>query len=175
MGLLGPRPEPRIFKDIKGNPGKRALNQNEPQPDPLDDFAAPEHVAEDKLALKKWEEAVQVLHRMKVMTEADTETLARYCLIWSHWMQMREQCRQLGRQVIHYEPDPNRTDGRLRVKWAQPAPWAVDEKSARKDLLQIEREFGLTPSSRSQVTIHSDTNDDPFAAFITRRSSRARA
>jgi len=175
MGKRGPSGEPTHLKLLKGNPGKRVLNDNEPQPEMLDDFIAPPHVFEDDLAARKWDEAVRVLHDMGVMTEADVETLARYCLLWSHWMAMREQCKQLGRQIIHYEADPNRTDGRLRIRWAQPAPWAVDEKAARKDLLQLEREFGLTPSSRSQVTIHSNKADDPLEAFISKRSDRAGA
>jgi P27 family predicted phage terminase small subunit len=166
---------PSRFKIITGNPGKRPLNENEPQPDTLDDFSPPQHIANDELAVRKWDEAVRVLYDMQVMTVADRETLARYCVVWSHWMQSREKCRQFGREIMHYEVDPNRTDGRLRIKWAQPAPWAVDEKAARKDLLQLEREFGLTPSSRSQVTIHSNKADDPFEAFLAERGDRAGA
>jgi len=175
MTKPGPRPMPSRLKIITGNPGKRPLNEDEPQPDALDDFSPPDHIENDELAVRKWDEAVQVLCDMQVMTIADRETLARYCLVWSHWMQMREKCRQLGREIMHYEADPNRTDGRLRIKWAQPAPWAVDEKAARKDLLQLEREFGLTPSSRSQVTIHSNKADDPFEAFLAERGDRAGA
>ena len=175
MTKPGPRPMPSRLKIITGNPGKRPLNEDEPQPDALDDFSPPDHIENDELAVRKWDEAAQVLCDMQVMTIADRETLARYCLVWSHWMQMREKCRQLGREIMHYEADPNRTDGRLRIKWAQPAPWAVDEKAARKDLLQLEREFGLTPSSRSQVTIHSNKADDPFEAFLAERGDRAGA
>ena len=166
---------PSRLKIITGNPDKRPLNEDEPQPDALDDFSPPDHIENDELAVRKWDEAVRVLYDMQVMTIADRETLARYCLVWSHWMQMREKCRQFGREIMHYEADPNRTDGRLRIKWAQPAPWAVDEKAARKDLLQLEREFGLTPSSRSQVTIHSNKADDPFEAFLAERGDRAGA
>jgi len=175
MTKPGPRPMPSRLKIITGNPGKRPLNEDEPQPDALDDFSPPDHIENDELAVRKWDEAVRVLYDMQVMTIADRETLARYCLVWSHWMQMREKCRQFGREIMHYEADPNRTDGRLRIKWAQPAPWAVDEKAARKDLLQLEREFGLTPSSRSQVTIHSNKADDPFEAFLAERGDRAGA
>jgi len=175
MTKPGPAPLPTRIKEIFGNPGKRPLNENEPQPDTLDDFSPPEHIANDELAVRKWNEAVRVLYDMQVMTVADRETLARYCVVWSHWMQSREKCRQFGREIMHYEVDPNRTDGRLRIKWAQPAPWAVDEKAARKDLLQLEREFGLTPSSRSQVTIHSNKADDPFEAFLAERGDRAGA
>ena len=175
MTKPGPRPMPSRLKILMGNPGKRPLNEDEPQPDALDDFSPPDHIENDELAVRKWDEAVRVLYDMQVMTIADRETLARYCLVWSHWMQMREKCRQFGREIMHYEADPNRTDGRLRIKWAQPAPWAVDEKAARKDLLQLEREFGLTPSSRSQVTIHSNKADDPFEAFLAERGDRAGA
>ena len=176
MGKRGPPPQPSILKYIRGNPSKESLPTDEPTPDLLEEgFDAPDYVREDSLALRKWNEAVTVLRRMRVMTEADVETLARYCDVWAHWMRMREKCRQVGREIMHFEPDPNRTDGKLRIRWAQPAPWAVDEKAARKDLLQMEREFGMTPSSRSQVSIHSNAQDDPLAAFVRKRSDRAGA
>jgi len=175
MGKRGPSRQPTILKYIRGNPSKERLPDDEPTPDLICDFEAPAHVAEDELASKKWQEAVRVLSSMRVMTVADMEPLARYCLVWSHWMQSREKCKQVGREIMHFEADPNRSDGKLRIKWAQPAPWAVDEKTARKDLLQLEREFGLTPSSRSQVSIHSDMNDDPLAAFIQSRGDKAGA
>lgn len=172
MGKRGPQPEPTIISMLKGNPSKKRIRDDEPTPDLLDDFEAPSYVNEDSLAKQKWDEAVVVLHRMQVMTYADVETLARYCVVWADWIRHREKCKQVGREIMHFEPDPNRTDGKLRIRWAQPAPWAVDEKAARKDLLQMEREFGLTPASRTQVSIHSNAQDDPLDAFVRKRSDR---
>lgn len=175
MGKRGPAPEPSILKYIRGNPSKEKLNESEPTPDLLEDFTPPQFVKDDDFALSKWQYAVPILRRMKVLTEADTESFARYCIIWADWMRAREKCKSLGREITHFEQDPNRTDGKLRIKWSQPAPWAVDEKAKHQALLRLEQEFGLTPSSRSQVTIHANTDEDPVAAFVARRGNSAGA
>lgn len=175
MGKRGPPPEPSILKYIRGNPSKAKISEAEPTPDLLDSFDAPDFVKEDPFAIVKWNYAVPILRRMRVITEADTESFARYCIIWADWMRAREKCKTLGREITHFELDPNRTDGKLRIKWSQPAPWAVDEKAKHKDLLRLEQEFGLTPSSRSQVTIHASVDEDPVAAFVKKRSGSSGA
>jgi hypothetical protein len=42
MTKPGPARLPRRLKIITGNPGKRPLNEDEPEPDALDDFSPPE-------------------------------------------------------------------------------------------------------------------------------------
>ena len=175
MGKRGPPPQPSILKYIRGNPSKERLNEAEPTPDLNDEFDVPESLAGNELALRKWHESVPVLRRMRVLTEADVEPWSRYCLKWADWMQARDKCKQFGRDNITMEPDPNRTDGKLRIKWTQPHSWAVEERALHRDLLRLEQEFGLTPSSRSQVTIHANPADDPIAAFVKKRSDSAGA
>lgn len=175
MGKRGPAPAPSILKYIRGNPSKERLNSDEPTPDLLDDFGVPDTIVGDELAVRKWHQSVPVLRRMRVLTEADTEAWTRYCHLWANWMRAKQKCQQVGREITHFEPDPNRTDGKLRIKWSQPAPWAVEERAFHKDLLRLEQEFGLTPSSRSQVTIHGSADEDPVAAFIKKRSGGAGA
>lgn len=171
MGKRGPAPEPSILKYIRGNPSKETLPRNEPTPDLLDNLDPPESIADDDGAVKKWNESVPVLRRMRVFTEADIDAWALYCLTWSQWMAAKAKCKQLGRDNVMMEPDPNRTDGRLRIKWSQPHSWAVDERSLRNDLRRLQQEFGLTPSSRSQVTIHASEDEDPVAAYAKKRGT----
>ena len=35
MGRRGPTPEPTVLRMLRGNPGRRPLNDSEPQPEPL--------------------------------------------------------------------------------------------------------------------------------------------
>jgi len=175
MEKRGPVPQPSILKYIRGNPSKEKINDSEPTPEMLDSLEPPPHVLADELAHRKWRESVPVLRAMRVLTEADAEPWSRYCLKWADWMRAREKCDRLGRDNIMMEPDPNRTDGRLRIKWSQPHSWAVDERALHRDLLRLEQEFGLTPSSRSQVTIHGTADEDPVAAFIKKRGDRTGA
>lgn len=169
MGKRGPAPEPSILKYIRGNPSKDALNPAEPTPDLLDNLAPPESIADDPAAVKKWHETVPMLRKMRVFTEADIDAWAIYCHAWSKWLEAKAKCRQFGRDNVMMEPDPNRTDGKMRIKWTQPHSWAVDERSLRGDIRRMQQDFGLNPSSRSQVTIHDSPEEDPVAAYAKKR------
>lgn len=169
MGKRGPAREPSILKYIRGNPSKDTLSAAEPTPTLLEDFDPPEEISDDALAVKKWSQSVPVLRRMRVFTEADIDAWILYCRTWANWMRAKAKCDQYGRDNIAYEVDPTRDDGRLRIKWTQPFTWAVDEKNLANDLRRLQQEFGLTPSSRSQVTIHDNADEDPVGAYRKRR------
>ena len=169
MGKRGPAPEPSILKYIRGNPSKDTLPTNEPTPELLDKLDPPESIAEDPVAVKKWHATVPMLRRMRVFTEADVDAWAVYCHTWSKWLEAKDKCKQFGRDNVMMEPDPNRTDGRMRIKWTQPHSWAVDERSLRNDLRRMQQDFGLTPSSRSQVSTHAQEETDPVAAYAAKR------
>jgi P27 family predicted phage terminase small subunit len=170
MGKRGPAPEPSILKYIRGNPSKDALPASEPTPELLDNLDPPVTIADDAEAVKKWNATVPMLRRMRVFTEADVDAWALYCHTWSKWIEAKDKCRQLGRDNVQMEPDPNRTDGRMRIKWTQPYSWAVDERSLRGDLRRMQQDFGMTPSSRSQVsTTNGSADTDPVAAYAAKR------
>jgi P27 family predicted phage terminase small subunit len=169
MGKRGPAPEPSILKYIRGNPSKTALPTNEPTPDLLDKLDPPASINDDPVAVQKWHETVPTLRRMRVFTEADVDAWAIYCHTWSKWIEAKEKCKQFGRDNVQMEPDPNRTDGRMRIKWTQPYSWAVDERSLRNDLRRLQQDFGMTPSSRSQVSTHAQEEADPVADYAAKR------
>ena len=168
MGKRGPAPQPSILKYIRGNPSKERLNENEPTPEMLEEeYPAPEYL--EGAGLQKWKEVVPLLIRMRVMTEADVETIARYCAMWEQWKKNYEIVKKNGDTLTMWEPDPKRP-GKERVKYIQATPYATQMVKIADKLLRIEQEFGLTPSSRSQVTIHADRESDPLASFVKERS-----
>ncbi|WP_426032826.1 P27 family phage terminase small subunit, partial [Caulobacter sp. DWP3-1-3b2] len=69
----GRKPKPTALKLIEGNPGKRALNDAEPNAGPIGN--PPDDL--DGLALAKWREMAR-LWRL-VLTAADRDQLAEYC------------------------------------------------------------------------------------------------
>jgi len=166
MGKRGPPPQPSILRYIRGNPSKDSLNENEPTPDLLEDFAPPAWLEGD--ALDKWHEIIPILVGMKVMTVADVEIIARYCALWEQWKKNYEQVKA-GRDVLVIR------DNKGGIKYLQSTPYATQNIKIATLLLRIEQEFGLTASSRSQVTIHADRNSDPLAAFAAKRSRSAGA
>lgn len=174
MGKRGPKSEPSILKYIRGNPSKRPLPIDEPTPQLLPkDFEVP-HLLEG-VAADVWVKTVDTLSRMRVLTEADIPALTRYCIETSLYRKCLEKVRSVGEEYIHWEPDPNRDDGKLRIKYTQVAPWATQMHRHHNSMLQLEREFGMTPSSRSQVstTDGQAKQQSQITTFVQKRSDRA--
>jgi P27 family predicted phage terminase small subunit len=166
MGKRGPPPQPSILRYIRGNPSKDPLNENEPTPDLLVSFDPPDWL--EGLALKKWHEIVPVLVGMRVMTVADVEVVARYCALWEQWKHNYDHVKD-GHGVLPIRDESG------KIKYLQTTPYASQMRGIANQLLRIEQEFGLTPSSRSQVTIHADRDSDPLASFAAKRGRSAGA
>lgn len=174
MGKRGPAPEPSILRYIRGNPSKAPMNDGEPVPEAITNIEPPEEIADDPLAVRKWNKTVPMLLRMRVFTAADTDAWTIYCRTWACWMRAKAKCEQFGRDNITTEPDPADPSKR-RIKWTQPYTWSVEERSLANDLRRLQQEFGLTPSSRSQVDIHDSPSEDPIGAYNQGRSEASGA
>src|SRR5258708_4854243 len=99
MGYRGPIPKPTAMSRAEGNPGKRALNRNEPQPR-ANAPRCPEHL--DDLARKEWKRLVPILRRMKVLTEADCMALANLCQTWSTLIKAQAKLSEMG--ILYKSP-----------------------------------------------------------------------
>src|SRR5712691_9457498 len=97
MGYRGPIPKPSAIARAEGNPGKRRLNDCEPQPRATTP-RCPDHL--DAEAKKEWKRLVPVLRRMRVLTEADWMTLANLCQIWSTMVQAQKKLKPASRVVF---------------------------------------------------------------------------
>lgn len=76
--MAAPRPTPTALKILRGNPGKRALNRNEPQPLPTD-ATPPVSLPPEAVAI--WNERVPELIRIGTVTLADRGEVAKACLL----------------------------------------------------------------------------------------------
>lgn len=158
MGKRGPRPEPTIIKMAKGNPGKRPLNKSEPKP-PSDDITPPDWVT--GVARSKWDQVVPKLIGMGVMTNADIDTIARYCTMHEQFVKYLEQVRR-GLDVLVIRDDKG------KVKYMQSTPAATMMTKLAASMLRIEQEFGLTPSARSGIATTQNKQQDDLEAFFTK-------
>ena len=157
MGKRGPRPEPTILKIAKGNPGKRRLNESEPKP-AADAIQPPDWVTGK--SLEKWQEVVPKLIGMGVMTNADIDTIARYCTMYEQYVKYLEQVRR-GLDVLVIRDDKG------KVKYMQSTPAATMMTKLAASMLRIEQEFGLTPSARTGIaTTQTDKPHDDLEAFF---------
>jgi P27 family predicted phage terminase small subunit len=142
MGKRGVKPQPTVLKLLKGNPGKRPLNQLEPQP-ARDAILPPAYLVGP--SLDKWNEVLPGLLATGVVTNADVETLARYCTMYEQFLFCLAEIRAGRDQIELKHPE---TGELLNIK---STPSGLNSHKLAASMLRIEQEFGLTPSARSGI------------------------
>lgn len=86
--MAGRRPTPTTLKLVRGNPGKRPLNKEEPQPE----RRAPEKPARlTGSAASTWKQLSAYLERMGVLTIADGLALELLCDAYSDYLAARKK------------------------------------------------------------------------------------
>lgn len=149
---VGRRPKPRNLKLIQGNPGKRPLNDAEPLPGALDDLKPPTGL--DAYGKQAWKRNASVLQQLGLLTEADVDALAAYCMAYSRW-------RRANIALQKVKPDD---DSYRQV--------AVTAEKAEQAMRLLAGEFGMTPSSRSRLKVETGQESDPFADWESGGNSR---
>lgn len=136
---------------MRGNPGKRSLNKDEPQP-PADGVVMPAHLGE--VAAGRWRELLPMLQAVRVMTRADVEALARYCDTYEWWLATRAKLRVEG------DTYPILNDGG-EVKYIAQRPEVAIAHKLAQQLRQLEQDFGLNPAARASLHVEKpQTNSD---------------
>ncbi|WP_188036009.1 phage terminase small subunit P27 family [Pseudomonas sp. EZ-C24] len=151
--MAGRRPTPTELKLVRGNPGKRAINKNEPKPARRIP-SAPAHLTNE--AQVAWGRLTVLLDRMGVLTEADGFALERLCDCYAEILALREIVDAQGRTY-----ETTSTQGELVLK-ANPAVAMLADVDRRFKSYLVE--FGLTPAARSKVQVkQNDDEEDPLA------------
>ena len=152
--MSGPPPIPTSIKRLRGNPGKHVLPEAEPEPSgaPL----KPDGMTEFESAY--WDDVVEHLDCTGILTGADTATLTALVESWAEYRAALVEIRRGGITV----------EGRGGVTVVNPACKVRDE--AHKRCMQLWREFGLTPASRSKIhapnQVKAKTEIDSFDAGL---------
>ncbi|EMD7209685.1 phage terminase small subunit P27 family, partial [Escherichia coli] len=81
-GRSGRRPKPTARKALSGNPGKRALNKDEPVFTPIKGVEPPEWFAEEDLPLATimWQLTTKELCGQGLLCVTDLAVLERWCV-----------------------------------------------------------------------------------------------
>ena len=161
MGRRGPAPKPTAIKKAEGNPGKRKLNTEEPQPLPgVPD--CPDHL--DAVARKEWARLSPILMSMKVLTEADYIALGNLCQAYSTLIDAQKHLNKGG--ILFKTPSG----------YIQQNPLLGIIRAQTNIVNGLLREFGLTPSSRTRIAIEKkdDGEDDLMAILMQPRQPRVK-
>lgn len=154
MGARGPAPKPTALKELAGNPGKRALNAREPQPRTKRP-KMPEHLTDD--AKKEWKRLVRELGAMELLTSADADALAMYCQTYDNWVKASKKLADGGMVT--------KTENGYPIM----SPYVTIVNQCLRTMKQLLTEFGMTPASRSRISVPEKPEDDDFDQFLKRR------
>jgi phage terminase small subunit len=78
--MRGRRPKPTRLKVLTGNPGKRPLNNNEPNPEAAMPDCPPEL---GPVAKQEWDRLAAQLGPLRMITHLDRAALASYCAAYA--------------------------------------------------------------------------------------------
>lgn len=136
MGRRGPAPTPTALRLLRGNPGKRAINHDEPQVERLTEDSplakCPKWLTGEARAL--WRRVVPGAIRSGLLTVVDLPTFEAFCQSYARW---REAEALTGKN--------------LELAIAKGYRNAAVKE--RQLLLQLGARFGFDPSSRSNVKV----------------------
>lgn len=155
--MPGRRPKPTALKRLTGNPGKRALNHNEPQTRSRRP-KLPSHLG--AVAQGEWKRLTRELRAMNLLASADADALAMYCQLYERWVDASKQLTDKGMVV--------ETENGFPVL----SPYLSIANQCIKQMLRILIEFGMTPASRSRIQLPEGQAHDPLEDFLQRRRQR---
>ena len=146
----GRKPKPTKQKQLAGNPGKRALNNNEPEFTKLTKVDAPAWMPD--IAIGMWETIMPDLLANEVLTVPDLHNVESFCMAYCRWREAEEDINENG-ITIHTE----------KTVIKNPAVTVVNE--AKRQMVQFGSLLGLDPSSRQRLMgpKPNENQGNPFA------------
>jgi P27 family predicted phage terminase small subunit len=154
------RPQQRL-KIIRGNPGKQAIRA---EPEPTVPPQVPE--APDFLNLyarMEWNRVAEELFRLGLLTVVDLQPLAAYCSAYDRWRTAEETLAAIAADdpVLHGLVVKT-AEGNMRRN-----PLVQIASDAAAAMVRYAAEFGLTPASRSRISVAgSKEPESKFGALL---------
>jgi len=164
----GRKPKPTKLKLIEGNPGKRPLNLNEPKPNP-NIPECPDWLLDD--AKEEWKRMSVTLQKLGMLTFIDKAAFMGYCQAYAKWKKAEEFIKQHG---FTYKFPKKDKEGNVISIYIAPFPEVGIARAALEQVRQFCSEFGLTPSSRTRLSMKPDSEDEePMAKVWNKYKKRA--
>jgi P27 family predicted phage terminase small subunit len=133
-------------------------------PDP----GEPERPADlGEAALAVWDSLTVVLRRMGVLAQTDSRVLIRYCDAYARWRECVAMMAEHGQWMVMTKTEED--GSQITVHKARPQFKMARELAT--ELTALEREMGLTPSSRTRINV---TDSKKAGKAGTEESGKAR-
>lgn len=145
MAQRGRKPTPTAMKVLEGNPGKRQLNTNEPEPEKKAP-RCPSWLEEE--AKKEWKRLSKQMEQLGILTQVDMTAFAGYCQAYARWKDAEEFITKHGTIV------------KTPSGYWQQVPQVSIAQTYLKIMIKFCEQFGLTPSSRSRIVSSEGDNKE---------------
>lgn len=145
---MGRPTKPSALKLVAGNPGKRALNKQEPDPDYLVDLTAPAWLKPAAKAV--WEEMAPMVAKAKLLTEVDVQAFAMGCNALAEYRKAADRVDADGsvktKKAVNEE-------GKVVDAGEFMNPWAGMQSMYFKQAMAVFTQFGMTPRARTGIAL----------------------
>jgi P27 family predicted phage terminase small subunit len=154
----GPRPQPTYLKLLKGNPGKRPLNENEPQPAIPENCPKPPSFLSGH-GLDMWWELAPELYRLRLLSMLDVAPLAAFCVSYARWRESEELLQRLA------VGDPMHGLLIKHENTVEVNPLVSVSRKAAEQMIRIAGEFGMSPAARTRIAAGVGHQSNFFGKF----------
>lgn len=159
---MGNRPKPTKLKLLEGNPGKKPINRNEPEPErgiPV----IPDWLKTFPVAVSEWERESEILDAMGVITFAESGVLATRCYLASQIQEMALEIEKEGRVAYTVKMDSLGNE----ITEAKANPKCIQLKNIITEYRQIGSLLGLDPASRTRLSVNPNDKKSKFAGLVS--------
>ena len=142
----GRKPKPTHLKVVNGSAAKHPdrVNKDEPKA-PADAPKMPDYL--DAMAKRAFTRKCEQLRRLGILSSVDADLIENYAVTYSQYRRLLVVIKQTGGLTIVKRE-------KKEVVEVKRNPAAIDLHRCRAELLKMDAEMGLTPSSRTRV--HAD-------------------
>lgn len=159
--MKGRRPLPTNWKVLRGNPGKRPLQKNEPKPvRPAEPPDPPSFLT--GYAAEEWGRISAEAYRLGLLTNLDIAPLAAYCDAYERWRTAKETIAAMAER----DPILRGLIVKTQSGGAAPNPLVWIAAGAARDMVRFASEFGMTPAARSRISAAEAIGDGKFSGLL---------
>ena len=155
--MRGRKPEPNHLKVVRGNPGRRPINEAEAEVEP--GAEPPDWLTKEGLVY--WKTVSAQLDKAGLLSNVDAEALGLYCEATATYALATQHVTRTGRVVKSPSGYPIQS------------PWLAIQNKAHEQMLKLQQEFGKTPSARSRIQAKPKGGKkgptNPFLEMVKRR------
>lgn len=150
--MKGRKPVPTAIKKARGNPGKRPLNDQEPQIEAGIPEDPPAHIKGE--AADAWRQLSPILNNVKVLTPMDVVAFEMLCVTVGNYRKAAAKVADTSIIVL------GKNGGAMQNPWFAPMNRCLEQ------LRGLLAEFGMTPAERSRLKVKGgDGEESPWEDF----------